>query len=134
MVNHLAFMGKPMTLKGIVRSGKGDFGYWLKKLERFYTDKTGLRLYPGTLNVHLVAQTFATPANSIRLEREEYGGEVSVSIIPCKIFGRTAFVLRPDTDDGKLGDPPEAILEIATDINLRDAFGLRDGDSVEIDI
>jgi riboflavin kinase, archaea type len=123
-----------MTLKGIVRSGKGDFGYWLKKLARFYENKTGLKLFPGTLNVHLVGETYPTPPNSLRLEKEEYGGEVSVSIIPCKIFGRPAFILRTDTDDGKLGDAPEAILEIATDIKLREAYGVRDGDVVEVEV
>jgi CTP-dependent riboflavin kinase len=49
-------------------------------------------------------------------------------------FARPAFILRPDTDDGKHGDPPEAILEITTDIKLRDTFGLNDGDVVEVEI
>ena len=40
-------------LRGIVRSGKGDFSFWLAKLESYYTQKTGMKLYPGTLNVHL---------------------------------------------------------------------------------
>jgi CTP-dependent riboflavin kinase len=123
-----------MILKGIIRGGKGDFSHWLKKLETLYTAKTGLKLFPGTLNVHLVSQIFPTPPNPLRLEKEEYGGTVSVSIIPCRIFGRRAFILRPDTDDGKHDDPPEAILEIVTDIKLRDAFGLSDGDVVEVEI
>ena len=123
-----------MILNGTIRSGKGDFSYWLKKLEPLYTAKTALKLFPGTLNVHLVSQIFPTPPNPLRLEKEEYGGAVSVSIIPCRIFGRRAFILRPDTDDGKHDDPPEAILEIVTDIKLRDAFGLSDGDVVEVEI
>jgi CTP-dependent riboflavin kinase len=123
-----------MVLKGVVRSGKGDFSYWLGKLESFYTDKTGLKLFPGTLNLHLMGQTYPTPANALRLESQEYGGAVSVSIIPCRIFGRQAFALRTDNDDGKHGDPPESILEIATDVKLRDTYGLRDGDVVEVEI
>ena len=124
----------PMRLKGIVKSGKGDFSYWLAKLEPFYTAKTGMRLYPGTLNLHLIDQSFHTPPNVLRLKKEEYGGTVSVSIIPCRIFGRDAFILRTDTDDGKHGDPPEGILEIATDVRLRDVYNLRDGDVVEVEI
>jgi riboflavin kinase, archaea type len=123
-----------MRLKGIVKTGKGDFAFWLEKLESFYTAKTGMRLFPGTLNVHLIDQIFPTPPNTLRLEKEEYGGSVSVSIIPCRIFGRAAFILRTDTDNGKHGDPPERILEIATDIKLRDAHQLRDGDVVEVEI
>ena len=121
-----------MTLRGVVRTGKGDFSYWLEKLGPYYTSKTGMKLFPGTLNVHLIDETYPTPKNALRLEKEEYGGRVSVSIVPCRILGRAAFILRPDTDQGKFGDPPEGILEIATDVNLRETYGLRDGDVVEV--
>ena len=121
-----------MTLRGVVRSGKGDFSFWLDKLECYYTSKTGMKLFPGTLNVHLIDQSYPTPKDALRLEKEEYGGRVSVSIVPCWIFGRAAFILRPDTDQGKFGDPPEGILEIATDVKLREVYGLNDGDVVEV--
>lgn len=122
-----------MLLQGRVRSGKGDFSYWLAKLEPYYAAKTGMRLYPGTLNVHLIDCAYPTPANVIRLEKEEYGGTVSVSIMPCRILGRKAFILRTDGDDGKLGDPPERIVEIATDVKLRDLYDLHDGDPVNVE-
>jgi len=93
-----------------------------------------MRLFPGTLNVHLTSGSYGTPTNALRLEKEEYGGRVSVSIVPCKIVGRKAFILRPDTDTGKHGDPPEKILEIATDVNLRDTYRLKDGDIVEVEV
>ncbi|MGL5942045.1 MAG: DUF120 domain-containing protein [Waterburya sp.] len=123
-----------MILEGIVRSGKNNFSYWLKLLEPFYTAKTGMKLFPGTLNVHLIDRFYYMPSNVIRLEKEEYAGRVSVSIVPCKIFGRNAFILRTDNDTGKYGDPPEKILEIATDIKLRDTYSLQDGDRVSIEI
>ena len=121
-------------MQGIVRSGKNDFSFWIAKLETFYTQKTGMKLYPGTLNVHLSDATFPTPIDAIRLEKEEYGGQVSVNIIPCKIWGRKAFILRTDNDDGKWGDPPERILEIATDFGIRETYGVKDGDIVEVEI
>jgi CTP-dependent riboflavin kinase len=93
-----------------------------------------MRLFPGTLNVHLISGSYPTPASALRLENEEYGGRVSVSIVPCKIFGRKGFILRPDTDTGKYGDPPERILEIATDVNLRDIYKLKDGDVIEVEV
>lgn len=40
-------------LRGKVRSGAGDFSQWLVKLEPLYFAKTGLRLFPGTLNIEL---------------------------------------------------------------------------------
>ena len=54
--------------------------------------------------------------------------------MPCKIVGRKAFILRPDTDTGKHGDPPARILEIATDVNLRDMYKLKDGDLIELEV
>jgi len=114
-----------LTLRGEIRTGVGNFSYWLDKLEPYYTRKTGMRLFPGTLNVHLTSGSYGTPTNELRLE---------VSIMPCKIVGRKAFILRPDTDTGKHGDPPERILEIATDVNLRDTYRLKDGDIVEVEV
>jgi riboflavin kinase len=123
-----------LILSGEIRTGKGNFSYWLDKLALYYTRKTGMRLFPGTLNVHLSTGSYPTPAKALRLEKEEYGGRVSISIVPCKIFGRKAFILRPDTDTGKHGDPPDKILEIATDVNLRDTYRLKDGDIVEVEV
>jgi riboflavin kinase len=93
-----------------------------------------MRLFPGTLNVHLTSGSYRTPTNALRLEEEDYNGPVSVSILPCTIVGRKAFILRPDTDTGKHADPPERILQIATHVNLRDTYGLKDGDIVEIEV
>jgi riboflavin kinase len=123
-----------LILRGEIRTGVGNFSFWLHKLEPYYTRKTGMRLFPGTLNVHLTGGSYTTPTNPLRLEKEEYDGRVSVSIVPCKIFGRNAFILRPDTDTGKYGDPPERILEIATDVNLRDTYNLKDGDVVDVEV
>jgi hypothetical protein len=67
-------------LRGIVRSGKADFSFWLAKLEPYYTQKTGMKLSPGTPNVHLSDAIFPTPKDAIRLEKEEYGGRVPVSV------------------------------------------------------
>jgi riboflavin kinase len=123
-----------LILRGEIRTGVGNFSYWLHKLEPYYTRKTGMRLFPGTLNVHLTSGSYRTPTSALRLEKKEYGGRVSVSIVPCKIFGRKGFILRPDTDTGKHGDPPERILEITADVNLRDTYKLKDGDLVEVEV
>jgi riboflavin kinase len=119
------------VLKGVVVSGMGNFSYWIEKLESFYSQKTGMRLYPGTLNLRL-PEPYSLPADVIRLEKEEYGGTVSVSLLPCTIFGRHAFLLRTDKNESGQGDHPRNIIEIATDVKLRDAYGLKDGDEVEI--
>jgi riboflavin kinase, archaea type len=119
------------VLKGIVVSGMGNFSFWIEKLESFYTQKTGVQLFPGTLNLRL-AEPYSLPADAIRLEKEEYGGTVSVSMAPCTVFGRRAFVLRTDANEEGRGHHPKTIIEIATDVKLRDAYDLRDGDEVEV--
>jgi riboflavin kinase, archaea type len=119
-------------MRGQVVSGKGDFGKWIQRLSSFYEQKTGMRLYPGTLNVQLTSE-YSLPADVLRLEAHEYGGTVSVSIVPCRIFNRQAFLLRTDANETGTGYHPRNIIEIATDIGLRDQYQLKDGDWVEIE-
>src|SRR5262249_28911490 len=83
-----------MILTGTVQSGENNFSFWLSKLEPYYTAKTGMKLFHGSLNVHL-DQIYELPPETLCLRKEEYGGEVSVRIMPCRIFGRKAFILRP---------------------------------------
>jgi len=92
-----------------------------------------MHLYPGTLNIE-VDQPFSLPANVVRLEGEEYGGTVSVNILPCLIQGRRGFILRTDANEQERGHHPKTIVEVASDVRLRDHFGLADGDPVEIEI
>ena len=120
------------SLRGKVVSGRADFGFWIERLGRFYEQKTGMRFYPGTLNVELPSP-YSLPRRVIRLEAEEYGGRVSVSMVPCRIFGRKAFLLRTDQNEEGTGHHPRNVIEIATDIRLRDAYHLNDGDPVEIE-
>ncbi len=122
-----------MILRGIVATGKCDFSYWMQKLGPYYNQKTGMKLFPGTLNVKLDTD-YVLPKKRIRLEKEEYGGTVSVSIVPCKIFGRKAFILRTDGNDSGKGDHPRSVVEIATDVKIRDEYGLKDGDLIEFEV
>jgi CTP-dependent riboflavin kinase len=119
-------------LRGRVVSGRSDFGFWIDRLSNFYEQKTGMRLYPGTLNIELPAP-YSLPADVIRLEAGEYGGRVSVSIVPCRIFDHAGFLLRTDQNEQGVGHHPRNIIEIATDTRLRDAYQLKDGDWVEVE-
>ena len=123
-----------MKLVGEVRTGKNDFSYWMSELSSYYTEKTGMSFFPGTLNLHLLDRKYHFPKNCLRLEKEEYCGTVSISMVECNILGKKAYILRTDSDTGKYGYPPEQILEIATEVKLRDEFNLKDGDLVEVRI
>jgi riboflavin kinase len=121
------------ALSGIVVSGQGNFGYWIEQLQEHYARKTGMRLFPGTLNI-LLDRPYSLPPIVIRLEKEEYGGIVSVSIAPCRIFNRRAFLLRTDANEAGLGHHSKSIVEIATDVKLREHYNLNDGDQVVVEV
>ena len=121
------------VLRGKVESGIGDFGQWIEKLDAHYERKTGMKLYPGTLNIRLT-EPYTVPAGCARLEASEYGGSVSVSIVPCWILGRRAFILRTDSNEGGKGRHARNVVEIASDVKLRDEYNLVDGDEVSIEV
>ena len=119
------------VLKGKVVTGVGSFSFWIEKLHDHYRRKTGMRLFPGTLNIRLEAP-FDLPQERARLEAREYGGTVSVNIVPCTIFGRRAVILRTDKADGE--SESRTIIEVACEVKLRDEHQLRDGDVVEVTV
>jgi riboflavin kinase len=50
-----------MILRGRVVSGMGNFSYWIEKLHEHHTRKTGMQLFPGTLNLQL-DEPYSLPA------------------------------------------------------------------------
>jgi len=77
---------------------------------------------------------FNLPRKCLRLEAAEYGGTVSVNIVPCTIFGRQAVILRTDKNDAGEDVHSRKVVEVATDVSLRDHYGLNDGDIVTIEV
>jgi riboflavin kinase len=120
-------------MRGKVVSGLASFGFWIDRLSSLYEAKTGMRLYPGTLNIEL-PEPYTLPSDVIRLDAREYGGRVSVSIVPCRIFDRSAFLLRTDENERGVGHHARNIIEIATDVRLRDVYQLQDGDWIEVEL
>ena len=117
--------------QGVIRSGLGNFSVWVEKLEDLYRQKTGVKLFPGTLNVELES-AYDFPKERIRLEASDYGGTVSVNIVRCRIFDQDAFILRTDANEAGTGHHQRNIVEIAAECRLRDKFSLKDGDSVDL--
>ena len=73
------------------------------------------------------------PGKSFGSRDGNYEGSVSVNIAPCSILGKTGFILRTDANEEGRGHHPKTIIEIATEVKLRDHFNLSDGDMVKIE-
>jgi riboflavin kinase, archaea type len=116
-------------LSGRVTSGIGGHAHWMREYADLYEAKTGVRLFPGSLNV-VLSEPWHPPPGSLRLEPPEYG--VGISLVPCQIGGITAFILRTDKNDTGEGDHPPTVIEVAAPVRLRDALGINDGDLVEV--
>ncbi len=124
-------------LAGKVQSGLGDASRWLKFFNAAYSEKLGISVFPGSLNIALdqVFDWFDAryEAHRIWFGREEYEGERDILLLPCELVSldhRGAFLWTPTTAAMDRRDP--WVVEVVSDVNLRDHFGLQDGDVVEI--
>src|SRR5215471_12514391 len=124
-------------LAGKVQAGVGNASHWLKLFNAAYSKKLRMSVFPGSLNVALdhVFNWFETcyQAHTIWFGREEYGGERDILLLPCELVNldhRKGFLWTPTTAARDRRDP--WVVEVVADVNLRDHFGLQDGDVVEI--
>ena len=133
----LGVMGE--LLRGRVQSGKGDAAHWLRLFNAAYSRKLQMPVYPGSLNLALdhhfdwFAARYKT--STIWFGREEYGGERDILLLPCELvdFGRRkAFLWTPTTAARNRPDP--WVVELVCDVQLRETYGLVDGDVVVFDL
>jgi len=123
-------------LAGKVQAGFGDASRWLNLFNTAYSQKLGMSVFPGSLNIALdhVFNWFEAryKPHIIWFGREEYGGERDILLLPCELVSldhRKAFLWTPTTAAKDRPDP--CVVEIVADINLRNHFALQDGDVVE---
>jgi riboflavin kinase, archaea type len=90
-------------------------------------------LFPGTLNIEL-GEEYSVPTNSLRLEGEEYGGDVSINIVPCRLFEEGAVILRTDSNERCEGLHPKTLVEVAYKVKLHEKYQLKDGEVVRIEV
>jgi len=96
-------------------------------------------VYPGSLNLALDHHFdwFAPryKAFTIWFDREEYGGERDILLMPCELvdFGRRkAFLWTPTTAARNRTDP--WVVELVCDAGLRETYGLVDGDVIVFEL
>ena len=124
-------------LAGKVQAGLGDAARWLKLFNAAYSEKLGMPVFPGSLNIALdhVFDWFDAryEAHTIWFGREGVPRRARHTAAPCELVNldhRRAFLWTPTTAARDRRDP--WVVEIVADVNLRNHFGLQDGDVVEI--
>ena len=128
-----------VLMRGLVQPGKHDASHWLEKFNGAYSAKTGMAIFPGSLNLAL-DHTFDWfrpdyQAKIIWFGRAEYGGERDILLLPCQLVRpgpRRAFLWTPTTAARDRPDP--WVVELITDVKLRDVYGLGDGSLVEFEL
>jgi riboflavin kinase len=118
-------------LRGKVASGRGDLARWMTEYADQYERVTGMRLFPGSLNL-ILDHEYRLPEDRLRLDPVDYGGRVGMNLVPCTIAGLRGFVVRTDQNEAGTGDHGRHVLEVVAAVNLRETLGLVDGDEVEI--
>lgn len=108
-------------LTGIVRSGKGKHARWMTQYADIYRAETGVAPFPGTLNVEL-PEVWRMPKTVRRFD-----AGVTILLVGCTIEGIAGFVIRTEKNEGGEGDHPLNVIEVISEIHLRDALGLKDG-------
>jgi CTP-dependent riboflavin kinase len=124
-------------LHGRVSSGQTDASRWLDLYNAAYSRKTGMNIFAGSLNL-LLEHEFDWRAAKYKpfiifFGREEMGGERDILLLPCvltNLENRKAFLWTTTN----LRREDAEIIEIITDVKLRDRYALADGDLVEVEI
>ncbi len=90
-----------------------------------------MQFFPGTLNVR-VTEEFNLPDHRIDIAAEEIvstGRKGKISLVPARLFGESVFLLYPHNAIYE-----QNVIEIMAPFNVRNRFGLSDGDEIEIEV
>jgi CTP-dependent riboflavin kinase len=128
-----------MRIRGIVQDGEGDASVRIKEHADVYEAWTGMKLFPGSLNVLLEEKFDWDDASVAPFKRIHSlipnGGNRDICLVPCEISndrGRVYGFAWATTLAAS--DADYRVLEIITSVRLRDVLELENGSSVTIDI
>ncbi len=96
-----------------------------------YERAVGVQLEPGSLNV-LLHEPWVLREPQARLEASEAG--VGMAFVPCRLNGERCWAIRTDKNNAGMGDHPLTVVEVVSDVHLRTALDLQDGDEVVLEL
>lgn len=126
-----------MTLNGNITKGMGVAKKWVKMVEKPFQKNFGIKLFSGTLNIKLLTNYIVKP--DLIIKPEEYGGTQNVLVQKCNISKngekiKEAFIVRAAKNETEKGDHFTNIIEIVSDVNLRETYHLKDNDLISIEV
>lgn len=119
-----------MIIEGRVTSGLGTAKMWVSKIDDILKQKTGMKVFHGTLNIKLEENYIVEP--DFIITPEQYGGTENVLVKKCKIFEDEAYIVRAEKNQVGNGDHSLKIVEIVSNINLRKTYKLKDDTNIII--
>ncbi len=119
-----------------VFSGLGEGEFYVSIYAKGFRVKLGFTPYPGTLNTRLLRDVDLfnkclgkSPKTVIEPPRIEGARLAPVEAYPAFMNGYPVWIVRPQITVYK-----RDVAELVADARLRDLFGLKDGDRVEIEL
>jgi len=121
----------PYRLEGVVESGFGLSRKSLAPVHGVLCRMSGLSLVEGTLNVRLAKPYIVIP--DLTLEEGEHGHHETLLLQLCRLQELPGLIVRTSTQAAGESHPLE-VIEILSVARLRDAWSLRDGDNVVVEV
>ncbi|HIE33719.1 MAG TPA: DUF120 domain-containing protein [Candidatus Altiarchaeales archaeon] len=123
-----------VVIEGRVTRGIGEGAYYVREYMQKFMDKLGIIPFPGTLNIKVsnipdIERYCTGKIEGFEKEGRSFGNIKFVPVM-LRVNEKTedCFLIIPERTHYKDG------IEIISEFNLRDKFGLRDGDSVSVEI
>ena len=119
-------------LRGAVGSRFRAAAANLTTVEGLLLARTGLpSMAPGTLNVILPSDYIVRPDATI--EPHEYFTGERIKLQRCRVRGHRMIIMRPESHE-RPGGIGANVLELVSQLQVRMAWGLRDGDYLGVEV
>ncbi|WP_456275339.1 hypothetical protein [Bacillus sp. AK128] len=118
------------VIRGKVVKGVNERSQWMKELESDYSSKTGIKLFPVTIQIQLMEPASDGFPPYLRCDRVRQVNHSNT----CFVNGIKVFYLEASENKSPLKDKSQSIIEIVTDRDLIESLELGYGDEVVVEI
>lgn len=115
-----------MKLNGIITSGFKEGSKYVKIYKEKIKNSIGINPYEGTLNIK-VDFNLKDIKFKEKFKIDGFNGFGAIYLIPCKVNEFNGFIVIPEKSKHK------NVIEIISDISLREIGNFKDGDKVTIE-